>query len=454
MMKLFTSILAVNIFIVFGSFAQNTNAENHEPCITLEQYEVLEKQLAESHKMFPVNARNGKVEVVALEWPVKATSNLHDCSFYRVAAYVDHDPAAGPIKDFSGGTNTYDGHRGTDIATWPFNFIKMDNDLVEVVAAAGGTIAAVHDGEFDRNCGSNNLTANYIMITHSDGSTALYWHMKKNSVTTKKVGDKVVVGEKLGVVGSSGSASGPHLHFEVWSGNDVSTRIDPFYGTSNVLNNVAWWANQKPVKETEIVKAYVAITDAIFPACPTTETSNESTAFVTPFQGPGMTAGYAKFYIFIRDEVNGLVGNMSILNPDNSAFASWTYTSSSNTGSRTFAWSKKIPTVPGKYTFKADYNGKVCSSTFDIVLPTGIENLENVNGISIYPNPSTGKFTVFSTIENAPILTVFNPMGEKVFESNLTDSQTEIQIESGKGIYYYQLKNTLTIVDTGKLMVE
>jgi murein DD-endopeptidase MepM/ murein hydrolase activator NlpD len=81
----------------------------------------------------------------------------------------------------------------------------MDNNLVEVIAAAPGTILAVHDGEFDRNCTSNSLTANYIMIQHADGSQALYWHMKNVSVTTKTVGQTVTAGEHLGVVGSSGS---------------------------------------------------------------------------------------------------------------------------------------------------------------------------------------------------------------------------------------------------------
>jgi len=37
-------------------------------------------------------------------------------------------------------SNTYDGHHGTDIAIWPYSFYKMDNNQIEVIAAAAGTI--------------------------------------------------------------------------------------------------------------------------------------------------------------------------------------------------------------------------------------------------------------------------------------------------------------------------
>ena len=193
---------------------QSTENKDQNPCISPQQYEIIEKECMENIKKYKINPLNkAKVNAVSLSWPLRPSPDLTDCSYYRISAYVDNDPTVGAIKDFNCGTNTYDGPSGTDIATWSYNFYKMDNNLVEVVAAASGTIVNRHDGEFDRNCTSNNLTANYIVIQHSDGSYALYWHMKKNSVTSKTVNQTVVAGEYLGVVGSSGSASGPHLHF-------------------------------------------------------------------------------------------------------------------------------------------------------------------------------------------------------------------------------------------------
>ncbi|MBK8923793.1 MAG: peptidoglycan DD-metalloendopeptidase family protein [Saprospirales bacterium] len=139
------------------------------------------------------------------------------------------------MTDYNCGARTYDGHQGTDIGIAPFSFYKMDHNQVEVVAAAAGVLLDKADGNFDRNCAVNSLPANYAVVQHPDGSRAFYWHLKKNSVTTKAIGQPVAAGEYLGVVGSSGSSSGPHLHFEVRSGSTTSTRVDPFAGACNGL---------------------------------------------------------------------------------------------------------------------------------------------------------------------------------------------------------------------------
>ena len=234
--------------INLGKDKTDTEMQNQgdHPCITLDQYSLIEKRCKENLEMLQQSGmiKNSLHNVVLLKWPLKATDSLRDCSFYRVSAYVDQNTATGSFQDFNCGTNTYDGHRGTDISIWPFNFYKMDHDLVEVVAAAPGIILDKHDGEFDKNCTGNNLTANYIIVRHSDGSQANYWHLKKNSLTKKAIGQTVSAGEFLGVVGSSGSSSGPHLHFEVWAGSTIATRIDPFSGTCNSLSSNSWWVAQ------------------------------------------------------------------------------------------------------------------------------------------------------------------------------------------------------------------
>ena len=349
-----------------GYPAENNNAQN--PCISAHEYELLEKQIAENRKMLKLdNNTQNRVMSTALSWPEKAAAGFTDCSYYGITAHVDHDTAATTYKDYNCGTIAYDGHKGTDIAIWPFSFYKMDNNQVEVIAAAAGTIVGRSDGFFDRNCSSNNLTANYIIIGHADGSNALYWHMKKNSVTAKIVGQTVAAGEYLGVVGSSGSSSGPHLHFEVWTGNTNATMIDPFAGTCNLRNASTWWASQKPYTEPAILKASIHTTDLVFPGCPTTETLNESTTYTIPFQGVGLSPGYAKFYVFYRNETTGIMVNCSILNPDGTTFNSWSRTSTSTSVLSYWQWSKLLPTIPGVYTFKAVYNGITCSQPFTII---------------------------------------------------------------------------------------
>jgi murein DD-endopeptidase MepM/ murein hydrolase activator NlpD len=108
----------------------------------------------------------------------------------------------------------------------------MDNNEVAVIAAAPGAIVLKQDGNFDRSCGFNANPWNGVIIQHADGSRAWYVHMKKSSVTAKPVGATVASGEYLGIVGSSGSSSGPHLHFELHdAGNQV---IDPYFQPARI----------------------------------------------------------------------------------------------------------------------------------------------------------------------------------------------------------------------------
>jgi hypothetical protein len=332
----------------------------------------------------------------------------------------------------------------------------MDNNLVEVIAAAAGTIIDKHDGEFDRNCSSNNLTANYVIIQHADGSYALYWHMKKNMVTTVAIGQPVAAGDYLGVVGASGSASGPHLHFEIWTGTTSATRIDPYYGTCNTINPSSWWATQKPYKETAVIRASSHTTDIVFPPCPTTETLNEGLSFQIPFQGVGMTPGYAKFYIFIRDEINGLTANVSILNPNNSVYQSWTYTSTSDNKIRIWAWSKLLPTVSGTYTFQAIYNGITCSSTFDIINPTGVEELNSLSGISIQPNPIHDNFNITFNRESgigSQELIIFDVTGRIVQEQKINSQLSTVNCQLSAGVYFVKVSDGERVYEE-KLVVE
>ncbi len=433
-------------------YANDENDVNH-PCISEDQYRLLESNCNTNSQLLGLQILN-TTEVISLAWPLQATSGLKDCSYYRISAYVDQNTASGAFQDFNCGINTYDGHRGTDISIWPNNFYKMDNNLVKVIAAAAGTIIDKHDGEFDKNCSGNNQTANYLVIQHTDGSRALYFHMKKNSLTSKSIGQPVAEGEFLGIVGSSGSSSGPHLHFEVWSGATIATRIDPFAGSCNSLNQNSCWKSQKAYKETAIIKASTNTTDIVIPPCPGTEILNESDVFQLPFQGTGLPAGYAKFYIYIRDEVNGLIGDMSILNPDGSTYMSWTYNSTSDNKIRIQGWSKKLPTVAGKYLFKSSYNGTTCSSAFELVSPTHSYIVEAVSAILIYPNPSNGIFTIETNNSNADELEIYNLLNSKIFQSELIDQKTELLLSIPGGVYFYKIKGNHQIICTGKLVKE
>jgi murein DD-endopeptidase MepM/ murein hydrolase activator NlpD len=422
------------------SVSLNELHDANNPCISAQAYQMLDEECVKNSQRYaPHNYSQKANAITPLIWPLQAGGGLTDCSFYFISAHVDQDFAATTYKDYTCGTITYDGHKGTDIAIGPFPFYKMDNNQVEVHAAAAGTIIAWHDGEFDRQClgSGSNVLANSIVVQHADGSCALYWHMKKNSLTPKVVGQTVAAGEYLGVVGSSGSSSGPHLHFEVWSGNTSATYNDPFSGTCNSLNASTWWVSQKPYTEPAIVKASVHTTDYVAPACGTTEVSNESTSYTIPFQGAGMSPGYAKFYIFIRNETPGDVASMKILNPGGTVYSAWTATSTTAYKFSYKAYSKLLPTAQGTYTFETTYNGITCSQNFDIVNPSGIDQVNSLSNLNIYPNPSAGLKIETGNVTDATV-EVYNALGDVIFKSEKIIPEIDLSTQT-KGIYFLQV---------------
>ena len=68
---------------------------------------------------------------------------------------------------------------------------------------------------------------NYIIINHNNGYYTSYAHMSK---LISSVGDTVGKGQVIGLVGRTGRATGPHLHFEAWYGGapyQGGTRFNP-----------------------------------------------------------------------------------------------------------------------------------------------------------------------------------------------------------------------------------
>ncbi|MBI4822812.1 MAG: M23 family metallopeptidase [Nitrospirae bacterium] len=92
-------------------------------------------------------------------------------------------------------TGMIDFHTGIDIASSPDTPIAATAD--GVVSFSG------------RSGGSGNL----VVIEHGFGYSTLYAHNKRNNVS---VGQVVKRGDIVSYVGSTGSTTGPHLHYEVW----------------------------------------------------------------------------------------------------------------------------------------------------------------------------------------------------------------------------------------------
>jgi lipoprotein NlpD len=101
------------------------------------------------------------------------------------------------------------------------SFIQTQNihgyNAVDLAAPTGTPIMAAADGEVivAQQGGWNGGYGSYVVITHGNGSQTLYGHMSKVAAT---VGEEVVQGQVIGYVGMTGSATGPHVHFEIRNG--------------------------------------------------------------------------------------------------------------------------------------------------------------------------------------------------------------------------------------------
>ena len=94
-----------------------------------------------------------------------------------------------------------------------------------VLAADAGTVIAVFTG-CTHNWGKEKCCAcgsygNYVIIDHGNGKETIYGHLTSAGVQS---GDTVKQGQVIGLVGSTGNSTGPHLHFECRLGGE---KYDP-----------------------------------------------------------------------------------------------------------------------------------------------------------------------------------------------------------------------------------
>ena len=180
---------------------------------------------------------------------------LEEPELFSMRIGVDHDPAVSEglqwnCTDYAGRSfpHCYDEHDGSDYILVG-GFETMDTGSALIIAAADGVVIDTEDGHYDRchadlgsaevSCDGHEMIANSVTIEHSTGHLTKYWHMMTDSVMVS-VGDVVTAGTGLGLVGSSGNSSMPHLHFELQSSDRVV--IDPYAGEYS--QEETWWCDQ------------------------------------------------------------------------------------------------------------------------------------------------------------------------------------------------------------------
>ncbi len=85
----------------------------------------------------------------------------------------------------------------------------------KICAARSGIVTSMHKDSNKGGLKKENLAdGNFVIIQHSDGSNAWYWHLEKDGVFVN-IGDTVLTGQPIGLSGNTGYSAFPHLHFEV-----------------------------------------------------------------------------------------------------------------------------------------------------------------------------------------------------------------------------------------------
>lgn len=89
------------------------------------------------------------------------------------------------------------------------------------VASRGGVVSYVDESQAsDGGTAGQLVFGNAVFVDHGDDTSALYLHSPMGGIAVE-VGDTVQQGDTLGVVGQSGLAGYPHLHFIVVEGTTV-----------------------------------------------------------------------------------------------------------------------------------------------------------------------------------------------------------------------------------------
>ncbi|KUL52641.1 peptidase [Streptomyces sp. NRRL F-4489] len=98
----------------------------------------------------------------------------------------------------------------------------------DFVVPSGTAVHAVHEGTVIKagpnGGGDGPAYGNAIVIKHANGVYTQYAHLSQIQVS---VGQHVATGQQIALSGSTGNSTGPHLHFEVRTGPNYGSGIEP-----------------------------------------------------------------------------------------------------------------------------------------------------------------------------------------------------------------------------------
>jgi hypothetical protein len=150
---------------------------------------------------------------------IRRQLDLENASFEQLLNMVrdkrlilDHTPTISPCDGFM--------TRGFGMHNDPFTGSYQPHNGVDIAAPKGTPVYATAAGTVVGTSYQTGL-GNTIVINHENGFVTYYGHLSKIMVAA---GRKVERGEVVGLVGSTGYSTGPHVHYEV---RDHNRAVDP-----------------------------------------------------------------------------------------------------------------------------------------------------------------------------------------------------------------------------------
>lgn len=173
-----------------------------------EVVKTLEANVAEYQAVFDeIAAEEERINQEIIEKSIELAKQMSQTA--SVGGYIWPVATSRRITSPQGSRNTgikgaSTNHKGVDIGGVGYN--------TNVLAAkAGVVITSAYSSSY----------GNYVVISHGPGNTTLYAHMSSRAV---KEGAIVTQGQVIGITGSTGISSGPHLHYEIV---ESSKRVNP-----------------------------------------------------------------------------------------------------------------------------------------------------------------------------------------------------------------------------------
>jgi murein DD-endopeptidase MepM/ murein hydrolase activator NlpD len=198
---------------------------------TVDGWEILEPTIA-AHRV----QRNADPEHYAKFWepatkitaaltgmPLPEGDSAQGCVAVDVSGWTSPLDLASPglmIADFYGA-------RPADVIGYAYKHNGVDLSTpvgTKIHAAAAGTVTKVVTDQGFSKSGLGNL----IIVSHGGGIFTRYHHIKDEGVLVA-VGDRVEAGDVIALSGNSGTSTGPHLHYTVYTGGDTkeANAVDP-----------------------------------------------------------------------------------------------------------------------------------------------------------------------------------------------------------------------------------